>query len=127
MEKYLEDEYNVFEDENYLSREEEIEDYFKDCGREWLDCGQGYYQDQVTIICKVGNDFFKVSIEAELGSSKQDYGDRLYWVERIKYVNYEKIEKPKPKEKNLCNYKLLLTKEQQESLENTMKKLNINY
>jgi hypothetical protein len=38
MEKYLKDEYNVFEDEKYLTKETQIEDYFKDCGQEWLEC-----------------------------------------------------------------------------------------
>jgi hypothetical protein len=125
MEKYLKDEYNVFEDEKYLTKEEEIEDYFKDCGAEFMDCGQGYSQDEVTLICKITDKFYKVELKAELGSAKQDVGDRLYWIDEITSVNYEEIPKPEPKEKFVCKYSLVLTKEQQYALEEYMKKLNI--
>lgn len=127
MEKYLKDEYNVFEDEKYLTKEEQIEDYFKDCGQEWLDCGQGYYQDEATILCKIGDKFFKVEIKAEIMSSKQEFGERLYWVDDIKYVNYKEIPKPIPKEKIECIYKLAITKEQKKALENSMNNLKISF
>ncbi|WP_271814544.1 hypothetical protein [Clostridium beijerinckii] len=127
MEKYLKDEYNVFEDEKYLTKEEDIEDYFKDCGQEWLECGQGYAQDEATILCKIGGKFFKVEIKAELGSAKQEYGDRLYWIDNITCVDYEEISKPVPKERIECDYKLFITKDQKEALENAMNNLNISF
>lgn len=127
MEKYLKDEYNVFEDEKYLTKEEQIEDYFKDCGQEWLECGQGYAQDKAEILCKIGNKFFKVELKAELGSAKQEYGDRLYWIDEISSVDYEEITKPEPKEKFVCKYSLVLTKEQKCALENYMNQLHIEY
>jgi len=127
MEKYLKDEYDVFEDEKYLTKEEEIKEYFEDCGSDFMECGQGYAQDEADVICKIGNKFYKVEIKAELGSSKQEYGDRLYWIDEITSVEYEEIPKPQPKEKFVCKYSLVLTKEQQYTLEEYMKKLNIEF
>jgi hypothetical protein len=127
MEKYLKDEYDVFEDEKYLTKEEQIEDYFKDCGQEWLECGQGYAQDEATILCKIADKFYEVKIEAELGSSKQEYGDRLYWIDEITSVDYEEITKPEPKEKFVCKYSLVLTQEQKYALENYMNQLHIEF
>lgn len=43
MDKYLKDEYDVYEDEKQLKNENQIENYFKDNGTDWLECGQGYY------------------------------------------------------------------------------------
>ena len=127
MEKYLKDEYNVFEDEKYLTKEEDIEDYFKDCGQEWLECGQGYAQDEAEILCKIRDKFYKVEIKAELGSSKQEYGDRLYWIDEISSVDYEEISKPEPKEKYVCKYSLVLTEDQKRALENYMEQLHIEF
>jgi hypothetical protein len=127
MEKYLKDEYNVFEDEKYLTKEEQIEDYFKDCGQEWLECGQGYAQDEAEILCKIGDKFYKVEIKAELGSAKQEYGDRLYWINEISSVDYEEISKPEPKEKYVCKYSLVLTEDQKCALENYMEQLHIEF
>lgn len=97
MEAYLKDQYGVFEDEQYLLFESDIKDYFVNCGSEWLDCGQGYYQDEADIIVKVDEKFYEVHIEAEVYSSKQDHGDRLYYVDRITEVIYKEIPKPIPK------------------------------
>lgn len=98
-EQYLIDDYSIVESK-YLKHELEIEDYFKDCGYEYFECGQGYYESCVDIIVKIGNKFYDVTIDAEIGSAKQDRGDRLYWVESIENVTWEQIEKPLPKPKN---------------------------
>lgn len=127
MEKYLKDEYNVYEDEKYLTKEEEIEEYFKDCGSDFLDCGQGYAEDEKSMICKIGDKFYEVEIKAELGSAKQDVGDRLYWIDEITSVEYKEISKPEPKEKFVCKYSLVLTEEQKYALENSMKQLHIEF
>ncbi len=79
---------DIIEDPRWLSSEDTIESYFKDVGREHLDCGQGYYEDEATVMCKIGDDYYEVSITAEIGSAKQDWGDRLYWVEKIESVTY---------------------------------------
>ena len=127
MEQYLKDEYDVYEDEKWLKNENQIEDYFIDNGRDWLECGQGYYQDETDVLCKVGNKFYSVHIKAEICSAKQDYGDRLYWIEGISSVGYKEVKKPKPKEKFVVSYKLNLTKDQKKDLENHMKELNIKF
>ena len=127
MEQYLINEYNVFEDEDYLTNENQIEEYFKDNGRDWLDCGQGYAQNEAEIICKIGEKFYNVSIEAEIGNSEQDYGDRLYYIDYISYVKYEEINKPLPKEKEIVEYELLLTKRQKKLLEDYMKEIHIKF
>lgn len=127
MEQYLKNEYNVFEDEKYLTNENQIEDYFKDNGREWLDCGQGYATSEVTILCKINEKFYKVKIIAEIGSEWQDRGDKLYFVDYISSVKYEETEKPKPKDRTDILYKLNITKEQQGLLEKYMNEIHINY
>lgn len=98
-EQYLIDDYSIVESE-YLKHELQIEDYFKDCGYEYFDCGQGYYESCIDLIVKIGNKFYSVTIDAEIGSAKQDRGDRLYWVESIENVTWQEIEKPLPKPKN---------------------------
>lgn len=99
IEEYLIKDHDVLQDTEYLKCQEQIEDYFKDCGRDYFDCGQGYYQDSHHQIIKIKNKYFMVDIYADIGSAKQDIGDRLYWVEGIEKVEYNKIEKPKPLER----------------------------
>lgn len=97
-EKYIEDyliEYGVLSDTTHLKCEEQIDEYFMDVGREYLDCGQGYFQDTAELIIKIGFKFYNVFIEGEVCSSKQDYGDRLYWIEDIENVTYSEVEKPR--------------------------------
>lgn len=127
MEKYLIEQYDVFEDEKYLTSEKEIIDYFKDVGRDYFDCGQGYYQDEVDLICKIGNKFYSVTIQAEIMSAKQDVGDRLYWVDYITDVTYKEIDKPQPKSKQQIQYNMTLTVDQKTKLEAFMKENNIEF
>ena len=117
MEQYLIKDYDVIEDKRYLTEESDIETYFRDDGYDLFDCGQGYYQDEATSICKIEDKFYKVKITAEILSSKQDRGDRLYWVESIESVTYEEIEKPKPKDRQYITYKVLVTEHEKDSLE----------
>lgn len=125
MESYLKEEYGVIEDKKGLTKESDIEDYFEDNGRDYFDCGQGYYNEEAFVICKIGEKFYEVEVEAEIGSSKQDIGDRLYWVERISNVDYWEIPKPTPKRKELYQYNVLLTEEQRLKLEIFLKENHI--
>ena len=125
MESYLIEEYGVIEDKLGLTEENQIKEYFEDLGRELLNCGQGYYTDESSVICKIGERFYKVEIEAEIGSSKQDIGDRLYWVERVSHVDYEEIPKPTPKNTDIYEYKLILTDEKRLKLEKFLKENKI--
>ena len=127
MEKYLIEEYEVVEDEKWLRTEGEIEDYFSDNGHDYFDCGQGYYQDEAGLICKIGNKFYEVVLRAEIDSSKQDRGDRLYWVDRISNVEYEEIEKPQPKHRGEVQYNLSITNHQRTTLEKFMKDNHIKF
>lgn len=120
MEKYLKEEYDVYESQ-YLEKEDEIKDYFMDNGRENFDCGQGYYQDEVDLIVKVEDKFFRVDIYAEIMSAKQDVGDRLYWVDGINKVEYREIPKPLPKDRVNVTYSLTMTQAQKNMLEKFMK------
>lgn len=74
----------------YLTSEEDILSYFYDEGSKFFKCGQGYYDDFVSIDCKVGEGYYTVDIKAEIGSAKQDRGDRVYFVVGIGNVSYEK-------------------------------------
>ncbi|GMX64593.1 hypothetical protein Elgi_38620 [Paenibacillus elgii] len=126
MEAYLKEQYNVYEDERYLTSVDDLEDFIRDCDN-LFDCGQGYYTDEETIICKIEDKFYRVTAIAEIESSKQEYGDRLYRVGRIKSVTYEEIEKPKPKDKSFYTYELELTDDQRRSPEWFMKENYIEF
>lgn len=124
IEEYLIKDYNVCYDNNYLKCEEQIEPYFKEDSYDFFDCGQGYSQDEVTVICKIGFKFYKVTIQAEIGSSKQDHGDRLYWVENIEKVTYKEIEKPLPKEDVEFSYSFKMNKDKKNILDSFLKENN---
>lgn len=127
MEQYLIRDYDVIEDNQYLTSEESITDYFRECAYDYLDCGQGYYQDEVTKICKINDKFYEVLTTAEIGSSKQDRGDRLYWVESIESVTYKEIEKPDPKHRDAFNYKIFLTEYENNILNDFLDSNSIDY
>lgn len=127
MEKYLIEQYDVIEDKSYLTSEDDIKDYFDDNGRDFLECGQGFYQDEAEVICKVGDKFYEVTIEAEIASAKQDVGDRLYWVDNISNVTYKEIDKPEPLSKEKVQYNLMLTSQQKYALERFMKENYIEF
>jgi len=95
MEQYLIDDYDVYETTNIKSHLQ-IEKYFKQNARDMFDCGQGYYEDQIYVVLKIGDKFYEVHIEAEVLNNRMDYGDDVYFVERIEKVEYREIEKPEP-------------------------------
>lgn len=71
---------------------EEFEDYFKDCGREYFDCGEGYYETDVTIYVQTpSGKIYQVNMTANCEGNKTDYGDRIYFVEAITSVTYSEI------------------------------------
>jgi len=80
---------SIIEDTKYLKSVDDIEEYFKDCGHEYFDCGQGYFQDEASEFVKIGSDYFLVTMKADIEGTKQDRGDRLYFVENIRSVTYE--------------------------------------
>lgn len=98
LDKYLIDQYQVIENKEYLKHPIQIEDYFNDDYSGYFDCGQGYYEDIAKQIVHIGNKFYEVILKAQILSSKQDKGDRLYWVEELESVSYVEIDKPKRKE-----------------------------
>lgn len=93
----LKEQYNIIEDKDYLKTENDIIPLFSDIGYDYLDCGQGYYTDTTDIIAYIAGNFYKVTINAEITSAKQECGDRLYWVDDIKSVTYIEIPEPEPK------------------------------
>ena len=97
----LKEQYNIFEDAYYLTSENDIIPVFSDIGDDYLDCGQGYYTDTKDVIAHIAGKFYKVTVNAEITSAKQDCGDRLYWVDGIKSVTYIEIPKPEPKSEEL--------------------------
>lgn len=84
---------NFYESELLPKSEGEIVEFFKEHGRGLFHCGQGYSENLVSVICKVGKDFYSVTIEADIGSVRQDKGDRVYHVESITNVDYFKLGK----------------------------------
>lgn len=77
----------------YLSSEEDIVSHFEDAGKSFFKCGEGEYEEEVSLVCKVGEDFFTVYLSAEIASSKQDIGDRVYFVDYISDISFEKWDK----------------------------------
>lgn len=114
-EEYLIKDYGIIYDATFLKTKEDIVEYFKDIGADWLDCGQGYYEDELGVkVMTQDGKYYDVLIKAEIGSAKQDRGDRLYWVESIEYVCYTEIRKPKEKEKEVYTFAWVMTKEQRD-------------
>lgn len=64
--------------------------YYKDNYSDFFDCGKDYYQDEATDYCYIRDILFKVTMVAEIDSTKNVEGcHRLYWVDRIKNVYLE--------------------------------------
>lgn len=126
MEKYLIDQYDVQEDERWLKSTDDIVDFVRDT-EDLFECGQGFYQDEATMLLKIGDKFYRVTAYAEIGSAKQDFGDRLYWVERIRKVDYEEISKPMPKEVLAVQYNLNITADTKAYIEKFFKKNDIEF
>ena len=100
MEEYLIEDYTVIiEDKKWLKSEDEIKGFFSDFARDDMKCGQGFFTDEIDYICQIGENFYDVHVEAEIGSSKQDRGDRLYWIEKISRVSYKEISMPQLNQK----------------------------
>src|SRR5690625_2729113 len=127
MEKYLIEQYGVIEDKNWLKDVSDIEDYFHDAAIDEMDCGQGYYQDEAEFICKIGDKFYAVDVFAEIGSAKQDVGDRLYWIESIEKVVYREIDKPEPIARDSVKYFVEVTAQQMNELEEFMEDNHITF
>jgi len=119
MEEYLRKDFDVYENES-LDNVDKIEDYFKDWWHEF-DCGQGYYDESITKTVKIGDKFYEVVITAEIESSKQDRGDRLYYVEGIESVTYKEIPKPLPKQAETFTYTFYLNKDKRLRLDEFIK------
>ncbi|OME54048.1 hypothetical protein BSK59_15820 [Paenibacillus odorifer] len=126
MEQYLIDQYDVQEDERWLTSTDDIVNFVRDTD-DLFDCGQGYYQDEATMLLKIGDKFYKATAYAEIGSAKQDFGDRLYWVEGIRKVDFEEISKPMPKEVLKVTYNLNITADTKSYVENYFNKNNIEF
>lgn len=127
MEKYLIEQYNVIEDKRWLKDVSDIEDYFEDIARDYMECGQGYYQDEAEFICKIGDKFYEVSVFAEIGSAKQDVGDRLYWIESIEKITYREIDKPAPKTVTSISYNVTVTSSQMTEIDAYLESKNITF
>lgn len=127
MEQYLIDEYNIEEDEKYLTNPTQIEEYYKDCGRDYFDCGQGYFQTVAVLLVKIKDKFYEVTITAAVNGDKQDYGDRLYYVDRITHVSYVEIPKPLPKEQITLQLEFKATAEQIRFITHFMEEHKIPY
>ena len=98
LDPILKKQYSIITDSRYLCEESDIVPYFKDSGIDFFDCGQGYSQDEATVIIAIHDTYYEVTMKASIMSSKQDRGDRLYWVEDITDVTYTEI--PEPAYKN---------------------------
>ena len=125
-EAYLIKDYNAVENKKYLRSPLQIEDYFKeyDDSSEYFECGQGYAQEEAELLVKIGNKFYNVKLHAGICSAKQDRGDRLYWVENIRKVEYAEVDKPLPKQRTQRT--VILSEVSDEDMEGLMEYLREN-
>jgi len=72
--------------DKYMQTIQDIEENFDDYLCDRLECGQGYYEDELKVVVKTGEIYYDVIAKAEIGSSKQDRGDKLYWVECLESI-----------------------------------------
>jgi len=79
------------------------------------------------LVIKISDKFYEVKIIADIQSSKQDRGDRLYWVESIGSVTYKEIDKPLPKEKEIYTYSFELNKDEKNYLEDWLIENNYKF
>lgn len=96
----LKEQYDIFSSLNFLVTEDDIIPYIKDIALDYFDCGQGYYEDKKNFIVYLHSDdqYYKVTVTADIMSAKQDRGDRLYWVDGINDISLTKIDEPKLKD-----------------------------
>ena len=72
--------------------EDRIVDYCKDCGKEYFDCGEGYHQDDATIYIELDSGkIYEVNMEANCEGNKTDYGERIYFVDKITSVTFKEV------------------------------------
>ena len=72
---------------------DEIIDYYKDFGKEYFDCGEGYYEDASTIYIELDSGkIYEVNMEAECEGNKTDYGERIYFVDKITSVTFKEVD-----------------------------------
>ena len=73
--------------------EDEIVDYYKDMGKAYFDCGEGYYEDASTIYIELDSGkIYEVNMEAECEGNKTDYGERIYFVDKITSVTFKEVD-----------------------------------
>ena len=72
--------------------EDGIVDYYKDMGKEYFDCGEGYYEDATTIYVELDSGkIYEVNMEANCEGNKTDWGDRIYFVDEITSVTFKEV------------------------------------
>ena len=98
--EYLKEDYSIITCADHLKTCGDIEDYFGESGREGyelFECGQGFYTAEAdAFVGTADGKFYEVKLTADIESSKQDRGDRLYWVECIASVAFKEVPKPGP-------------------------------
>lgn len=83
---------NIYENKTELASEEDIEYYFQTAALDELECGQGFYTEEGEAFVQIGETLYLVKFKGEISSSKQDRGDRLYWVEDVIDITYERVD-----------------------------------
>lgn len=127
MEQYLKDDYDVIDLMGEIIDPAEIVSYFEDCGEEYFDCGQGYYQDEAVVLVRVNYNYYEVCVEALVLGDKQDRGDKLYYVEEITSVKYKQIPMPLPKEQLKVTFEVTASAEKIRSLTHFIEEHNVLY
>lgn len=96
----LQEQHNIFSSLNFLATEDDIIPYIEEIAIDYFDCGQGFFEDIRNFIVYIHNDnqYYSVTVTADIMSAKQDRGDRLYWADGIKDISFTKIDEPRLKD-----------------------------
>lgn len=126
IDQYLIDDYDVYQSK-YLKCEEQIEEYFKSNGKDFLEADQDGAESETTLIVKIGKKYYEVDIEAEIGRECCDNCADVYFIDEISKVTWKEIDKPLPKDKIKFTYSFELNKDHKNFLDNFLRENNFKF
>lgn len=77
-----------------ITSEDQIEDYFKDCGGDLFEQNTTDCSEEESCVIKLDNQdkYYDVTVKVSLVGAWQDVGDKLYTIDTIDSVTYKEVE-----------------------------------
>ena len=82
----------LYNKEVEIDNVEDIEGYFKDCGRELFEGDPYGYETEAYTVVKIEDKYYGVTVEVTMVGERQDYGDKIYHVESIDNIIYKELD-----------------------------------